>query len=87
MPTVNDVGKTSFVVEMLILSLVNTDVTMLVCTDVVLQPKPYPAVTYHIIGGILDFYIFLGPTPENVVQQYTEVKTIEAPILLEHNSK
>ena len=41
--------------------------------DVVLQPEPHPAVSYHVIGGILDFYIFLGPTPENIVQQYTEV--------------
>jgi len=25
-------------------------------------------------GGILDLYIFLGPTPEEVVEQYTQVR-------------
>ncbi|XP_022091523.1 maltase-glucoamylase, intestinal-like [Acanthaster planci] len=38
--------------------------------DVTLSPAPY--LVYRTIGGVLDFYVFLGPTPENVVQQYTE---------------
>lgn len=29
--------------------------------------------TYRTIGGVLDVYVFLGPTPENVVQQYTQL--------------
>ncbi|XP_065509451.1 maltase-glucoamylase-like [Caloenas nicobarica] len=32
--------------------------------------QPTPAVTYRTIGGILDFYVFLGDTPEQVVQEY-----------------
>lgn len=39
--------------------------------DVVLQPAP--AVTWRTIGGVLDFYVFLGPEPAAVVQQYLEV--------------
>ncbi|KAM7331303.1 hypothetical protein ACRRTK_010492 [Alexandromys fortis] len=39
--------------------------------DVTFQPTP--SVTYRTIGGILDFYMFLGPTPEVVTQQYHEV--------------
>ena len=40
--------------------------------DITLQPLP--ALTYRATGGVLDFYFFFGPTPEEVVQQYTEVR-------------
>ncbi|KAF5907893.1 maltase-glucoamylase, intestinal-like, partial [Clarias magur] len=39
--------------------------------EVTLQPAP--AVTYRTIGGVLDFYILLGDTPEAIVQQFTEL--------------
>ena len=32
-----------------------------------------PALTYRTIGGIFDIYLFLGPEPETVVSQYTNV--------------
>ncbi|KAK7797627.1 hypothetical protein U0070_006683, partial [Myodes glareolus] len=35
--------------------------------------QPLPALTYRTTGGILDFFVFLGPTPELVTQQYTEL--------------
>ncbi|CAF1510774.1 unnamed protein product [Rotaria sp. Silwood1] len=30
-----------------------------------------PSLTIRTIGGILDFFVFLGPKPEQVIQQYT----------------
>ena len=39
--------------------------------DVMLSPAS--AVTWRSIGGVLDFWVFTGPTPEMVIAQYTEV--------------
>uniref|UniRef100_A0A3Q3QGR5 P-type domain-containing protein n=1 Tax=Monopterus albus TaxID=43700 RepID=A0A3Q3QGR5_MONAL len=35
--------------------------------------QPLPAVTYRTIGGVLDFYILFGNTPEQVVQEFLEL--------------
>jgi hypothetical protein len=35
--------------------------------------QPLPALTYTTIGGIIDLYIFTGPTPQDVVEQYWDV--------------
>ncbi|XP_075013544.1 sucrase-isomaltase, intestinal isoform X1 [Calonectris borealis] len=40
--------------------------------------QPAPAVTYRTIGGILDFYVFLGNTPEQVVQEYLKLVGLPA---------
>lgn len=45
--------------------------------DVVLQPSP--ALTWRTTGGILDVYVFLGPEPKSVVQQYLDVVGRPAP--------
>lgn len=34
---------------------------------------PNPGLTLRAIGGQLEFFVFLGPEPESVVQQYTQV--------------
>ncbi|XP_062576597.1 sucrase-isomaltase, intestinal-like [Saccostrea cucullata] len=47
--------------------------------DIQVQPAPFPAVTYRVIGGILDFFVFLGPTPGEAVQQY--VQTVGLPAM------
>ncbi|KFM12369.1 Lysosomal alpha-glucosidase, partial [Aptenodytes forsteri] len=39
--------------------------------EVALQPTP--GLTWRTIGGVLDFYIFLGPDPNMVIQQYQQV--------------
>jgi hypothetical protein len=32
---------------------------------------------YRSIGGVLDFYLFMGPTPEGVVYDYTTVSVLD----------
>ncbi|CAK1586499.1 unnamed protein product [Parnassius mnemosyne] len=39
--------------------------------DIVLQPTP--GITYRTIGGILKFYMFLGPSPSDVTSQLANV--------------
>ncbi|KAL3207319.1 hypothetical protein MRX96_052700 [Rhipicephalus microplus] len=35
--------------------------------------QPTPAVTFRALGGVFDFFVFVGPTPSKVVQQYQRV--------------
>ncbi|XP_064480491.1 probable maltase-glucoamylase 2 [Ornithodoros turicata] len=35
--------------------------------------RPGPSITFKVYGGRLDFYIFMGPTPADVVRQYLEL--------------
>jgi lysosomal alpha-glucosidase len=34
---------------------------------------PFPSLTYRTIGGILDIYIFTGPTPVKALEQAQQV--------------
>ncbi|XP_011503322.1 PREDICTED: lysosomal alpha-glucosidase-like [Ceratosolen solmsi marchali] len=39
--------------------------------DIILQPAP--AITFKSIGGIFDIYFFIGPTPADVLKQYSKI--------------
>lgn len=45
--------------------------------DIITQPEP--RITWRTIGGVLDYFIFLGPRPEDVVTQY--VNLIGRPVM------
>ncbi|KAM9076996.1 LOW QUALITY PROTEIN: putative maltase-glucoamylase 2 [Megaptera novaeangliae] len=48
-------------------------VLLLNCNAMDVAFQPTAALTYHTTGGILDFYMVWGPTPELVTQQYKEL--------------
>ncbi len=44
---------------------------LLIELDVTTMPNP--GLTFRTNGGLLEFFVFLGPEPETVVQQYTYI--------------
>jgi len=38
-----------------------------------MELQPMPAITFRTIGGVLDMYIFLGPSADSIINQYTDV--------------
>ncbi|RGB31468.1 glycosyl hydrolases family 31 protein [Rhizophagus diaphanus] len=41
--------------------------------DIAITPGNPAKLNWRVIGGVFDFYIFLGPTPSDVIAQYTKI--------------
>jgi len=41
--------------------------------DVLIQDEPTPSLQFITVGGVIDLFIFLGPSPSDVIQQYHQV--------------
>jgi hypothetical protein len=44
--------------------------------------QPFPALTYTTIGGIIDLYIFTGPTVQNVIEQYWAIIGVSDEVMI-----
>jgi alpha-glucosidase (family GH31 glycosyl hydrolase) len=71
-PNINLYGSQPFLMAMETGSTNAIGIAFLNSNPQEIQLTPAPGVVFRTIGGILDFYVFLGPSPDQVIQQFTE---------------